>query len=281
MPDPKDHRQRAHSAYVAVHSGWARWEAQFVAFAWPMTLRLVIASAAQPGMRILDLGCGTGEPSLALATAVGPTGRVTALDLTDEMLSVARARAASLKIENVDFRHAAIEDADFPAASFDAVVSRWGLIFCKDVVAQLRRIRAWLRPAGRVAVATWTPMENSPGFQAVNHAVSRLMNLPPPNPDEPGMQHLSRPGALAEALQAAGFGSVGTDVVPLATVVRSGAEYWQLSRDTGASLNAVLGKLTPDQLASLEREVAGAVEPFRSGELLRIPALAQVGWGSA
>lgn len=281
MPEKPNHRDRAHRAYVAVHSGWARWEAQFVAFAWPMTLRLVIESAARPGMRILDLGCGTGEPTLALATAVGPTGRVTALDLTDEMLNVARERAAALKIENVDFRHAAIEDAEFPPASFDAVVSRWGLIFCTDVVAQLRRIRTWLHPTGRVAIATWTPMENSPGFHAVNQAVSRVLNLAPPNPDEPGMQNLSRPGALAESLRAAGFSSVGTDFVPLATIVRNGPEYWQLSRDTGASLNAVLGKLKPDQLAAVEREVAGAVEKFRSGELLRIPALAQIGWGSA
>lgn len=281
MHEKPDHRDRAHRAYVAVHAGWARWEAQFVAFTWPVTLRLVLESGARPGMRILDLGSGTGEPALALATAVGPTGRVTAVDFTNEMLNVARERAAALKIQHVDFVHSAIEDLNFPAASFDAVVSRWGLIFAADVPAQLRRIRAWLRPAGRIALATWTPMENSPGFQAVNTAVSRVLNLPPPNPDEPGMQNLSRAGALAEALRAAGFSDIGAELIHLATIVRSGSEYWQLSLDTGASLRAVLDRLKPEQLAALEREVAEAVEPFRSGELLRIPALAQVGWGRA
>jgi len=281
MHSDDEHRRRAHRAYVAVHSGWARWEAQFVAFTWPVTLRLVIDSGARPGMQVLDLCCGTGEPALALASAVGPTGRVTAVDLTDEMLGVARQRAATLNIKNVDFVHSAVEDLAFPAASFDAVVSRWGLIFAADVPAQLRRIRSWLRPPGRLALATWTPMENSPGFHAINAAVTRLLDLPPPNPDEPGMQNLSRPGALAAALTAAGFSDVHTDFVSLATTVRSGEEYWELSRDTGASLRAVLDRLNPEQLAQLAREVIQAVERFRSGELLRIPALAQVGSGRA
>ncbi len=281
MPNNTSDRDRAHSAYVAVHSGWARWEAQFVAFTWPVTLRLVLESRLAAGARVLDLGCGTGEPALAFASAIGPTGRVTATDLTDEMLSVARDRAAALKIKNVDFVHTAIEDLNFPAASFDAVVSRWGLIFAEDVPAQLRRIRSWLRPGGRIALATWTPMEDSPGFHVMNQAVSRLLNLPPPNPDEPGMQNLSRPGALAAALQSTGYNDAHTEFVNLCTVVRSGQEYWELSRDTGASLRAVLNRITPDQLTQLTREVSDAVERFRSGELLRIPALAQVGSASA
>jgi len=274
-------RERTIKAYAEAARGWARWEAEFVAFTWPVTLRLVQRLGLSAGHRVLDIGCGTGEPALAIASVVGPDGRVRATDLTPEMLAVARERAKVLRIENVEFEQAAIEELGPPAKPYDAVVSRWGVIFCRDVAAELRRIRGWLKPGGRIALATWTPMENSPGFQLVNDAVTKLLDLPPPDPDEPGMQNVSRPGQLAEVLTAAGYRDVGAELVPLMCVVRDGREYWEMSLDTGATLRAVLKRLSAAQHDELGRRMAEAAERFRVGEVLRIPALAQVGWAAA
>lgn len=275
-----DH-QRTIDAYAAVADGWARWEPEFVAFTCPVTLRLVQRLAPRPGEHVLDVGCGTGEPALAAAALVAPGGRVDAIDVTAEMLAVARQRAASLGVENVAFRQAAVEELAATSRPYDAVVSRWGLIFCRDAAAQLHRIRAWLRPGGRIAVATWTPMENSPGFHFINEAVTELLDLPPPDPDEPGMQNLSRPGRLAEILAHAGFRNVGVEPVRLCEVVRDGRDFWQMSLDTGAALRGALQRLSPQQLDELGRRVAEQVERFRVGGVLRIPAVAQVGWATA
>src|SRR5262249_2420945 len=156
---------------------------EFVAFTWPVTIRLLKRLGLKSGDRLLDIGCGTGEPGLAAAGWVAPGGRVHAVDVTPEMLAIARQRAAALRIRNIEFQQAAAEEIKAPAAPYDAVVSRWGIIFCRDVVAQLRRIRAWLRPGGRIALATWTPMENSPGFQMINEELTKLIHIPPPDPD--------------------------------------------------------------------------------------------------
>src|SRR5262245_47854732 len=126
-------RERTIRAYAEAARGWARWEAEFVAFTWPVTLRLVQRLGLTAGQRVLDIGCGTGEPALAIASTVGPGGAVRATDLTPEMLAVARQRAAALRIENIEFEQAAIEELGPPARAYDAVVSRWGVIFCRDV----------------------------------------------------------------------------------------------------------------------------------------------------
>lgn len=279
QPTENPARRRARALYAAVAAGWERWEPHFEAFTAPLTAELLAALDLQPGARVLDIGCGTGSPALALAAALGPTGRVLAVDPTEEMLRVAHERAAAREQTNVEFRLAAIEECDLSPESFDAVVSRWGIIFCEDAVGQLARIRRWLRPDGRIALSTWTPMENSPGFLAVNHAVSRRLDLPPPDPDKPGMQNLSRPGRLAEALREAGYRDVQTRFVRLSTVVCDGNEYWDMMRDTGATLRAALLKLPPAEVAHVGTEVAAAVEAFHRGGVLRIPATAQLGFG--
>lgn len=267
--------------YAAVAVGWARWEPHILAFSWPVTHRLLDALQLPRGAKVLDVGCGIGDPTVAVAQAVGPSGHVLATDLTPEMIDYARERLASLGVTNAELRTAAVESLDFPPASFDAIVGRWSLIFCEDVIGQLRRLRGWLRPGGRLAMSTWTPMENSPGFVAINRAVSARLHLPPPDPDKPGMQNLSRPGRLAEALREAGYADVGTDVVRLSFVARDGDEYWEMSRDMGATLRGALSRLPDDQTEQIGREVADSVEAFRAGPVLRIPSLAQVGWGCA
>ncbi len=271
---------RTRTAYESVAAGWERWEPQFACFTAPVTQRLIAAVRPAAGHAILDVGCGTGDPAVQLAAAVAPTGRVTAIDLSPAMLEVAR-RAAALRINHIAFMERAFEHLDFPPGSFDGVVGRWSLIFSDRIQEGLARIRSWLRPGGRLAISTWTPMENSPGFLMINEAVRRVTGLPEPDPEQPGMQHLSQPGRLEAVLKEAGFRDVSTELVPLAAVVRDGQEYWEMSRDTGASLAAVLSRLSPAQLADIAREVAARVERFRSGRVLRIPALAQVGAGTA
>ncbi|MCK6457607.1 MAG: class I SAM-dependent methyltransferase [Phycisphaerae bacterium] len=278
---PRTVRERTRQDYDAVAAGWQAWEPHIVAFSWPVTHRLLDAVELRAGMHVLDVGCGIGDPTVAIASRVGPTGRVTAIDLSPRMIEVARQRAASLGLAAIDFRVCAIEEFDAAPASFDAVVGRWSLIFCEDVAAQLARIRGWLRPGGRLAMSTWTPMEQSLGFAAINRAVNRVAKLPPLDPCKPGMQNLSTPGHLADALGRAGFVSVGAEPVRLSTVVRDGDEYWRMSCEMGASLRAVLHTLSEEQIAAIGSNVAQAVEEFRCGAVLRIPSVAQVGWGSA
>lgn len=273
-------RNRIVAEWSRAASGWRHWEAHIIAFSWPVTHRMVDAMKLAPGHVVLDIGCGIGDPAIAVADRVGPDGRVTAVDPSAEMVDTARARAEGFGLSNMDFRVCAAEDVDLPAGSLDAVCGRWSFIFCTDVVAVLKKMHGLLKPGGRLALSTWTPMENSPGFKLINRALNRQVNLPPLDPTKPGMVQLSAPGQLEEALVSSGFRNIQVSPVKLSSFARDGAEYWRMMCDMGMSLRLVLEGLTDSQKAAVRDEVIAGVEQFRSADVLRIPSVAQVGSGT-
>ena len=131
----------------------------------------VIAEAAgvASGQRVLDVACGTGALTLAVARKVGPSGSVFGLDPNPEMLAVARRKPA--RIEWID---GCAERLPFDDCSFDAVVSQFGFMFFDDKVAALRETMRVLRPGGRLAVAVCDAVERSPGYVALAGLLERL-----------------------------------------------------------------------------------------------------------
>jgi SAM-dependent methyltransferase len=122
-----------------------------------------VAQAAQikPGQRVLDVACGTGVLAREAVSRVGPTGYVAGVDPDAGMLAVARALAPS-----VDWREGTAESLPFPDRSFDAVVSQFGLMFFADRHRAIREMLRVLSPGGRLAVAVWDSLENTPAYAA-------------------------------------------------------------------------------------------------------------------
>ena len=127
------------------------------------------AAGIGPGQRVLDVACGTGALTCVAAERVEPGGSVVGLDANVEMLNVARRKSA--KIEWKDGR---AESLPFPDESFDAVTSQFGLMFFEDRVAALREMMRALRPGGRLAVAVWDSVDNSPGYSIIDRLLQRL-----------------------------------------------------------------------------------------------------------
>ena len=267
--------QRGLADWACVAAGWRRWEPHILAMTWPMTHRLIAGLGLKSGDRVLDVGCGTGDTTLALALTVKSAGKVVAIDPVEEMIRTARSRTAALDLSGIDFRVTAIEEATFDSACFASVCARWSLIFCEDMVAQLRRIREWLVPGGRIALAAWTPQCETPGFEAINRALNRHVALPPLDADKPGRIHLSEPGQLETALEDAGFTEIHVEPVPLSIVTRDGEEFWDMMCAMGGALSRVLDGLTEAQRQSVRTEVITAVEVHRVEDTLRIPTPAQ------
>ncbi|MEM9037006.1 MAG: methyltransferase domain-containing protein, partial [Actinomycetota bacterium] len=118
------------------------------------------AALLDEGQRVVDVACGTGVASRVAAERVGPTGHVVGVDLNRGMLGVARDRAPG-----VDWREAAAERLPLDDDSVDAAISQFGLMFFEDRAAALRELRRVVRPGGRIAVAVWSSLERTPGWQ--------------------------------------------------------------------------------------------------------------------
>lgn len=116
----------------------------------PITRRLLLQAGLAPGMRVLDIGCGTGDVSLLAAELAGPSGAVVGIDRSAEAVATARARAEALGLRNVAFREAEAEVFDVPAP-FDLAVGRYVLIHQADPAALVRAAAACVRPGGTVA----------------------------------------------------------------------------------------------------------------------------------
>jgi SAM-dependent methyltransferase len=183
-------------------AGWSgqaqQWYAQLdvIDRQWgPLSDGLLELARVETGDRVVDLACGVGDPALAAAVRVGPTGSVIATDISPDMLAFTAQRAAAAGLANVETHEMDAEAIDLPAASVDAVLCRLGLMFLPDVGQALAGVRRVLVPGGRFAAAIpWRP-----AGQALPRLVGAIVNyleLPQPPPAEPG-----RPGifSLADA----------------------------------------------------------------------------------
>ena len=161
------------------------------------------------------------------------------------------------------------------------MLARWSLIYVADVQAVLTRLRRTLVPGGAIALTAWAPPEANPWITVPMEALGRVRPGPPPDPNAPGVFHLSADGALARALVRAGFQAVGQERVMLSQFARDADEYWAMLTDMAGPLAPLLAALAPAERGKVAADVAEHIGRFRTADVLRIPAQAQLAWGRA
>jgi SAM-dependent methyltransferase len=172
----------------------------------PLGLRAMAALAPKPGERILDIGCGSGQTVVQLAEAVGPGGGVLGVDISTVMLEAAARRAAGFG--QVGFIEADAQAFAFEPGAFDAIFSRFGVMFFAGPVAAFANIRRALKPAGRLAFVCWrAEAENDLDMTPLRAAAPHLPPQPP-EPDGPGPFAFADPETLRRILAAAGFEAI-------------------------------------------------------------------------
>ena len=170
----------------------------------PLGRAAMAALAPRPGERVLDIGCGAGGTSLQLAQAVAPGGDVTGVDISRPLLEVARQRASG--IPGLSFVEADAQTYPFETAGFDAVFSRFGVMFFADPTAAFANIRRALKPGGRLAFVCWrAPAENPIMTLPMAAALAHLPPPAPPEPGAPGPFAFADPERVRTILGTAGF----------------------------------------------------------------------------
>jgi SAM-dependent methyltransferase len=196
---------------------WLGIRAEVAAAIAPFGAAAMDALGPSAGARVLDVGCGCGETTLELAARVGSAGAVVGIDVCAPFIEVARAEAAGHA--NVAYLLADAQSHAF-AEPFDAVFSRFGIMFFDDPPAAFARLHAALRPGGRLGAVVWGPIEANEWVSAGLDVVRGHLEVPAPPPG-PGPFALADRSALTALLERAGFSAVR--VAPLDLPFRAGA----------------------------------------------------------
>jgi ubiquinone/menaquinone biosynthesis C-methylase UbiE len=274
-------RVRAHGMWAAVAGSWDEHAAYVETRAAGVTARMLELADLRAGARVLELACGPGGLGLAAAERVLPHGEVVLSDVVPEMASIAARRAGALGLGNVSTRVLDLEEIDEPAASYDVVLCREGLMFAVDPARAAGEIRRVLRPGGRLVVAVWGPRARNPWLGVVFDEVSAQLGKPVPPPGAPNPFSLDDADRLAGTLAAGGLSDVV--VGQLSTPVRAASfdEWWNRTRGLAGPLTAVLAQLPASALQSLEQRLRSAVAPYETSGGLEIPGVTLIASATA
>ena len=208
---------------------WVRLQPRIDAMLAPFGEKAIATLGPGPGDSVLEIGCGTGATTLALAGRIGPTGRILAADISRPMLRTAVARTAGTRAPEIAFVEADAQVHDFAPGGFDTAYSRFGVMFFADPVAAFRNILSALRPGGRLAYVCWADRADNPWVRVTAGAARQYLELPAPPPDDlPGQFSMANGDRVRAILRDAGWTdvtlerfdiehSIGTDVADAAS----------------------------------------------------------------
>ena len=259
---------------------WRRGEAAREAVLGAATELMLDLAGVGPGGRVLDVAAGTGTQTLLAARRVGPSGYVLAIDISANMLALATEAAREAGLANVETRVVDARSLDLEPDSFDAAISRNGLMLIPDVQRALACIRRALKPGGKLAAVVFSTAEKNPSMALPAAVVRRRAGRPEPAPDEPGVFALGAPGRLEAVLRHAGFREVAVQAVPTRRRFASVPEAVARFKDA----SPLLRDLTTD-LSEAEREAAWAeieqeLRRFEGSSGVELPGESLVGVGT-
>jgi ubiquinone/menaquinone biosynthesis C-methylase UbiE len=237
-----------------------------------VTSALVEAAQPQPGMRILDLASGNGEPALSLARRVAPNGHVTATDLNEGMLSALRANAAADHVTNIETKVCDAHELPFADGSFDLVTSRFGVMFFADTPVALREIKRVLKSGRRSAFLVWGPPGPGTYFGAAALPFMRRLAVKP-DPDGPGPMRFAELRKLATVLEEVGFANVEERSANLPAAYRgSPQELLTAMMEIAAPFRNAAATLSHEERTAAEQEALNNLAGVYDGKLTKVTA---------
>jgi SAM-dependent methyltransferase len=260
-------------------AAWTKWHARLADFTGGVTRALLEVAQLRPGMNVLDLASGVGDPVLSEAVAVAPYGHVTATDLNPAMLAFIEEQARRRKITNINFREASAEALPFPDASFDALTCRFGIMFFPDLSKSLRECLRVLKPKSRATFVAWGRREQ-PFFACTGGILMKHIELPKPDPEAPNIAMFGEPDRMRTALESAGFEEVREEVRTVEARWRGPVdEYWEQFSEVAAPFRVILEKLSAEARARAIHEIKSALGKFQRGSEVVLPLEIVIGSG--
>jgi len=267
--------------WQAAAEAWHRWGPFVGRWLGDATETMFDLAGIGPGSRVLDIAAGAGEQSISAARRAGPSGHVLATDIAPALLERAAADAKAAGLSNLETLELDGEALDtLPAGSFDAAISRVGLIYFPDQQRALAGMRRALRPGGRVSAVVYSTPERNAFFSIPVKIIRERARLPAPLPGQPGPFSLGAEGVLEAAFAKAGLHDIEVRKVPSPVRLASAAECVRFERESFGALHQMMVGLDEAERASTWDAIEEALRQFEGSEGFVGPCEMLVGAGS-
>ena len=248
--------------------GWLRAQARLDHSLVEIGRRVLALADAQPGETAIDVGCGPGGTTAALAQSVGSEGHVLGVDISQPLIDAALTR----RLSNATFVVADAGTYPFDAAAADLVFSRFGVMFFADPVAAFTNLRRALKPSGRLAFVCWRrPQDNPWSLAPVKAAAPFLPPLPRPGPEEPGQFAFADPARVERILKGAGF--TGLAIEPLDVQMWMGGDVADVVTSAGrfGPLARAFADADPAAVAKAKAAIVEVLTPHATKDGVSLP----------
>jgi ubiquinone/menaquinone biosynthesis C-methylase UbiE len=261
---------------VSVEEFWRRYDALESRLTAPVSERMLDLAGLRPGMRVLDLATGRGEPALRAARRVGPRGRVVGVEPSLAMLRMARDKAAGEGLTNLDFRCANAESVEgLPDAHFHAATIRWGLMYMTSPVAALANARRALLPTGVLVAALWAEPERVPYATLPRALLEQYRALPALEPEAPGVFRYATLERITRDFNRAGFTLDCLEEMEV-SVVEAPTSGEVIAWVAALGLAPLLNALPHSDRQGWERDCTSHLERLRSGGPFRLGGVTRI-----
>jgi len=243
-------------------AGWQAWWETIERGAQKVSDKIVQLAEIKSGDRVLDIATGIGEPAVTAARKVIPNGKVVAIDISPQMLAIARTRAILLGLDSIiEFRESDGEKLDLPdqTSKFDAILSRWGLMFFPNLPAALVRIRQMLITNGRLSAAVWSTPSKVPLIDLAFASVRKQINATAPPPGTPGPFALADIETLKQLFSQAGFKDIKVETFQITFEFESPESYTKYIQQTAARIHEMLANQTAEVKKHVWNSITEAV----------------------
>jgi ubiquinone/menaquinone biosynthesis C-methylase UbiE len=262
--DPQRYKTTTREQWDTAAQAWHNWGPTLQQWLGPATEQMLDMAGVKPGRRVLDVAAGAGDQTLHAAKRVGPDGFVLATDISSKILEFAQQNALSKGYKNVRTRVLDGENLDVEPGSFDAVISRVGLIYFPDQQKALTGMRKALKPGGLLGAIVYSTADRNQFFSIPVSIIRRRANLPTPAPGQPGPFSLGGDGVLRDALTQAGFKNVQERRVEARLKMKSAAECLRFEKESFGALHTMLAGLDEAGKEAAWREIESELRKFET-----------------
>jgi ubiquinone/menaquinone biosynthesis C-methylase UbiE len=239
----------------------------------PITQALIEDAGIGTQDSVLDVATGPGEPALSVAAVVGPKGKVFGVDAIHGMIAAARTEAQRLGLKNAKFDVAFADDLPFAANTFDAVISRFGVMFFPSPVDGVREMLRVLKPGRKLAFAVWHFAERNPFHSALSRVMDRYVDSPPLEPDALDAFRFAPRGKLLEVLSHAGVAAPSERLLQFKIEAPVSVEdFWNLRREMSEKLSEKFATLSEEQKLKVTQEMLSSLAEYSTANGMSFPA---------